>query len=240
MLTGMTSGSLDAPALLTLLVHELRTPANVVGGYLRMLQDPRAGALSDRQAQLVAHALRSWDQLVAMLADASALARLQRGEGRRPGQPLAASGLAAAAAAAFVAPHPGTATLTPTAADPAPGAAGHPVPLHGDAQALALALAACARAVARGARPPAHLVVSPVVLPDAAHVAFLLAPEPAVRELRSPQAAWQPADRLRGGLGLEFLLAAASIEAAGGQVEQPASGPGVGALRVVLPVRPAP
>jgi len=54
MLTGMASGDLDVSALLVLLVHELRTPANVVGGYLKLLQDPRAGVLSEHQARLLA------------------------------------------------------------------------------------------------------------------------------------------------------------------------------------------
>jgi len=46
--------------------------------------------------------------------------------------------------------------------------------------------------------------------------------------------------RLRGGLGLELLLATAAIEADGGWVEQAAPGQGLTALRVVLPVTSGP
>jgi hypothetical protein len=241
MLTGMASGDLDVSALLVLLVHELRTPANVVGGYLKLLQDPRAGALSEHQARLLAHAVRSWDQLVAMLADASALARLQRGEGPRLKQDFTPATLASAAAAAFVAPDPGTATLMISAAEPATPAEHAPVPsLRGDAQALAHAIAACARTLVHAGPPALRLVLSPAASGGAGHVAFLLAPEQALPEARSASVVWQPADRLRGGLGLELLLATAAIEADGGWVEQAAPGQGLTALRVVLPVTSGP
>ena len=37
------------PKLISLAVHELRSPASVVGGYLRMLQRDTEAPLSDRQ-----------------------------------------------------------------------------------------------------------------------------------------------------------------------------------------------
>ncbi|MGH3117468.1 MAG: histidine kinase dimerization/phospho-acceptor domain-containing protein, partial [Gaiellales bacterium] len=41
------------PRLLSLAVHELRTPATVVGGYLRMVLKDRAGPLSEDQRRLL-------------------------------------------------------------------------------------------------------------------------------------------------------------------------------------------
>ena len=45
--------------LLGLAVHEFRTPASVVGGYLRMLQRDTAGALNDHQRKMVDEAEKS-------------------------------------------------------------------------------------------------------------------------------------------------------------------------------------
>ena len=39
--------------LLSLAVHEFRTPASVVGGYLRMLQGDTDAPLSERQQRMI-------------------------------------------------------------------------------------------------------------------------------------------------------------------------------------------
>src|SRR5262245_36584441 len=60
---------------LSLLVHELRTPANVLGGYLRMLQRDAEG-LGERQRKMVDEAERSCQRLVAMIAELSEIQKL--------------------------------------------------------------------------------------------------------------------------------------------------------------------
>jgi len=47
------------PKLISLAVHELRAPASVVGGYLRMLQRDTESPLTDRQRQIVDQAEKS-------------------------------------------------------------------------------------------------------------------------------------------------------------------------------------
>ena len=75
-----SSSPVDACAqVLSLAVHELRTPASVVGGYLRMLQrdgDPPLGA---RQKKMIDEAEKSCARLVALIAELSDLSKLDAG-----------------------------------------------------------------------------------------------------------------------------------------------------------------
>ena len=75
----MTEHSPDLPKLLSLVAHELRTPAGVVAGYLRMLQQGRAGALGAQQAKLVEAADRSSARVIELLDELSDLAKLESG-----------------------------------------------------------------------------------------------------------------------------------------------------------------
>lgn len=65
--------------LLSLASHEFRTPASVVGGYLRMLQHDTESALSDRQRKMINEAEKSCTRIVALLGEMSELARLEGG-----------------------------------------------------------------------------------------------------------------------------------------------------------------
>ena len=46
----------DWPKVLSLTVHEFRTPLTVVAGYLRMLSTDRVGPLSDAQRRVIQEA----------------------------------------------------------------------------------------------------------------------------------------------------------------------------------------
>ena len=67
------------PQLLSLAVHEFRTPASVVGGYLRMLQRDAAGELNDRQRKMIDEAEKSCARLVALIAELSEVSKLDSG-----------------------------------------------------------------------------------------------------------------------------------------------------------------
>ena len=67
------------PKLLSLAVHELRTPASVVGGYLRMLQRDTETPLSDRQRKMVDEAEKSCARLVALIAELSEVGKIDAG-----------------------------------------------------------------------------------------------------------------------------------------------------------------
>src|SRR6476469_10669302 len=80
----MTNGPRDDrwPRLLSLSVHEFRTPMTVVAGYIRMLLKDRAGALNDQQRRLLEEAEKSCARLSALLAEMSDLSSLEDGSAR--------------------------------------------------------------------------------------------------------------------------------------------------------------
>src|SRR5574342_1161935 len=77
----MSDGRVDPrwPKLLSLSVHEFRTPMTVVAGYIRMLLKDRAGPLSDQQRRLLEEAEKSCARLSALLVEMSDLAGLEAG-----------------------------------------------------------------------------------------------------------------------------------------------------------------
>src|SRR5918995_980504 len=67
------------PKVLSLSVHEFRTPMTVVAGYIRMLLKDRAGPLNDQQRKLLEEAEKSCTRLSALLAEVSDLSSLEGG-----------------------------------------------------------------------------------------------------------------------------------------------------------------
>ena len=67
------------PKLLSLTVHEFRTPMTVVSGYLRMLLKERAGPVSEQQRRLLEEAEKSCARLSVLLAEVSELSGLEGG-----------------------------------------------------------------------------------------------------------------------------------------------------------------
>ena len=78
----MTKGAPDArwPKLLSLAVHEFRTPITVVAGYIRMLLKERAGPLSEQQRKLLEEAEKSCGRLSALVSEMSNLSGLERND----------------------------------------------------------------------------------------------------------------------------------------------------------------
>src|SRR5262249_4571312 len=94
----MTTSTVENyPLLLSLAVHEFRTPASVVGGYLRMLA--RDQDLNERQRKMIDEAERSCARLVAIVAELSELGKLDSGAIALARQPLDLFTLAADVAA---------------------------------------------------------------------------------------------------------------------------------------------
>ena len=65
--------------ILSLSVHEFRTPMTVVAGYIRMLLKERAGALNDQQRRLLEEAEKSCVRLSGLLTEMSDLSNLEAG-----------------------------------------------------------------------------------------------------------------------------------------------------------------
>ncbi len=68
----------ECPRLLSLAVHEFRTPVTVVAGYLRMLQKMQPG-IGDQPRRLVEEAEKSCARLAALLGELSELSNLDAG-----------------------------------------------------------------------------------------------------------------------------------------------------------------
>jgi signal transduction histidine kinase len=67
------------PKLLSLAVHEFRTPITVVAGYIRMLLMERAGPLNEAQRRLLQEAEKSCGRLSTLVAEMSELSHLETG-----------------------------------------------------------------------------------------------------------------------------------------------------------------
>jgi signal transduction histidine kinase len=67
------------PKLLSLAVHEFRTPITVAAGYLRMVLKERAGPITDQQRKLLEEAEKSCGRLSALVAELSDLSALEDG-----------------------------------------------------------------------------------------------------------------------------------------------------------------
>ena len=67
------------PKILSLTVHEFRTPMTVVSGYIRMLLKDRAGALTDQQRRLLEEAEKACARLSGLVSEVSELSNLEAG-----------------------------------------------------------------------------------------------------------------------------------------------------------------
>jgi signal transduction histidine kinase len=67
------------PKLLSLTVHEFRSPLTVVSGYIRMLLKDRAGAITDQQRRILEEAEKSCARMSTLLSEVSELAHLEAG-----------------------------------------------------------------------------------------------------------------------------------------------------------------
>jgi signal transduction histidine kinase len=202
------------PQLLSLAVHEFRTPASVVGGYLRMLQRDAETTLSERQRKMVDEAEKSCGRLVALIAEMSDISKLDAGLIALARQPLDLFALVGEVAG-----------LVQEAKDrdvhlEVRGESGGAT-LNGDATRLRSAFDAIFRAILREKPGPSTVIAdrrlesregrttAVVVVADTATVQTACE--------RTPGAF----DEKRGGLGLALPLARRVIEGHGGRIWSP-------------------
>jgi signal transduction histidine kinase len=206
------------PQLLSLAVHEFRTPASVVGGYLRMLlRDTEP--LAPRQQKMIEEAEKSCARLVAMIAEMSDIGKLDAGL-----IALSRQRLDFAALLADVAGHVHEASdrgVRLIVRDDRSGAA-----MNGDATRLRNAFDAIFRAILREKAGPATVVAERRhdVIDGRPHAVVVVADADSVQEAyERPR---EPFEEKRGGLGLALPLARRVIVGHGGSVWSPAPAPG--------------
>jgi signal transduction histidine kinase len=201
------------PRLLSLAVHEFRTPVTVVAGYLRMLLKDRAGPLSDSQRKLIEEAEKSCSRLSGLLSEMSDLGQLESGRQSLASAPFDLADLVNQVVAASE-PRPEEANVVLEGPMP-------PLPISGDAARLRRALDAVIFALRReiidagdlrirasirhdGGRRTARIAIGPSAVASALHDA---SPD----ELTA-------FDEWRGGCGLSLPLARRVVEMHGGRL----------------------
>ena len=202
------------PRLLSLSVHEFRTPITVVAGYIRMLLKDRAGPLNDQQRRLLEEAEKSCARLSGLVAEMSDLSALEAGTGAINRGSVDLGSLLADTIAALP-----TSPDRDVQIDLATNGAGGAI--KGDAARLRAAFSSLLFALRRelvtsdrlfvreGTRTHDGRAVAWIALADADHIEALA---------RADTASLTTLDEWRGGCGLSLAIARRVIDAHDGHI----------------------
>jgi signal transduction histidine kinase len=218
------------PQLLSLAVHEFRTPASVVGGYLRMLQRDGDPPLSERQRRMVDEAEKSCARLVAIVAELSDIGKLDGGAISLGRLPLDLFSLVGEVAELVHEARDREVVLEVRGSTTAP--------TKGDAPRLRAAFDAVFRAILREKPGPTTVVAERRldVRAGTSSAIVIVSDEASVQEAYEREPA--PFDDKRGGLGLALPLARRVIEGHGGRLWSPSGDDALtrGSAVISLPV----
>jgi signal transduction histidine kinase len=204
--------------LLSLAAHELRTPANVIGGALRLLQvagDERA----PMREQALRQAERNYEHLVELLAEMSEVWRLESGEAVFNRQPVAVDAMLQAAVRAAA---PRLAARGSAAAE---SAAVTGARVLADPTRLQRAFSGLFLAVARHLHEETHVCARaalPATMPGTVRIVFSDGSGPDPSGGIGPRTA---IDEFESGLGFALPIARRVIQADGGTLEAVAGRP---------------
>jgi len=222
------------PRVMSLAVHELRTPVTVVGGYLRMLLREQAGPLTERQRKMLEEAERSCGRLGALVGEMSDLGRLESGDLTLAQQEIDIAALLTELANYMHEGQDRGVRLELRGAD-------RPVVVTGDRARLSTAFKALMHAALRERGEPGTILVACstrtgvdgnryalVAIGDEATLPMLTAP---------PDGNESVFDVWRGGLGLALPVARGVIEGHGGALWSVDGAPSHSASVLRLPLR---
>lgn len=198
--------------LLSLAVHEFRTPASVVGGYLRMLQRDGDQPLSERQRKMIDEAEKSCARLVGLIGELSEISKLDGGTAPFKDEPIDLFHLIREMAAGVH--EAGERDVHLSVHGERSGAR-----LHADPMRIRCAFEAFFRAILREQPGQATVAADCRKAADGAAVVVVARDTDVQRSYDAPQA---PFDDKRGGLGLVVPIACRIVARYGGRVWSPA------------------
>jgi K+-sensing histidine kinase KdpD len=225
----MRRPSPSASELLSLTVHEFRTPITIVGGYLRMLQRDTSGSLSDAQRRMVEEAEKSCGRLAGLVGELSDLSNLEAGTAAFNRQNIAVAPLIEHTVEALDPGEKSRTELRPL--DPT-------VRVNVDGTRLSHAIRAVLGAIRRELLPDAKVVIALKVSSGRSGrtVTIAMGLEPSVEKLLRMTASKRPPFNIwRGGCGLSVVVADRVVAAHGGTIVAAGEAPGEAAGGIVLP-----
>ncbi|HEX4567726.1 MAG TPA: histidine kinase dimerization/phospho-acceptor domain-containing protein [Vicinamibacterales bacterium] len=218
------------PKILSLSVHEFRTPMTVVSGYLRMVLKEKAGPLNDQQRRLLEEAEKSCGRLTALLAEVSELSTLEAGTAAFNKQSTELNAVLATAMQQLPPLPDREVTIDLQLVD---GQA----PLRADSVKLGQALGAIVAALRRELVTSDRLIVRArrSAAQGSSSYEIFIGDDAAVAALAAEEVASSATfDEWRGGVGLSLMTARRILNAHGGTVHGPADGAKASA-RILLP-----
>jgi signal transduction histidine kinase len=213
------------PAFVSLAVHELRTPANVVSGYVKMLLKGMGGSLTEQQRDALLNADQSCERIAELLAEMSELARLESGRLSLVRQRTDAGDVLRLAETAYAATRRGFATCRAIPAS-------SQFPVQVDRVRLVNGVVGLAVMVGKHTDSPT-VELRAGSCDGSVVITVSNADAPSIPRSALPL---QPLDEYMGGVGVTLPLARLVIEGAGGQLGTPAGAAPGHAAAVVLPL----
>jgi signal transduction histidine kinase len=216
--------------LLSLAVHEFRTPVTVVAGYLRMLAREHAGPLSEKQRKLVEEAERSCARLSALVGEMSELSHLDSGEVSPAGDTVEVAGMLDEVVASVEEGRDRDVRAVRAGSS-------DPVTVAADRRLLGESLRAILTAVLREQSEPGEVQVWMATSPDARTVSVGIGRDGEASRVVASADGAASLNEYRGGLGLALPIARRRIERYGGHVWSSATGRALGAVGLCLPIK---
>ena len=230
----MSEASADAkwPRLLSLTVHELRTPISVVSGYLRMVLKDPAGTLDSRYRHFLEEGEKSCARLTALVAEMSELSALESGKAAFKRAPFDLRPLLVETIGALPEVPERTVEVELTIGD-------GPAVVEGDSPRLKIALAAILHGLRREVVSTDRLIVrerSGGYHDKPASWIAVAEAEQIDSVAKAGEASLAAFDEWRGGCGLSLAVARRIIDGHGGAVWSLAEGPKTAAV-IALPLK---
>jgi len=200
--------------LLSLAVHELRSPSTVVNGYLRMLQKDVQPPLEERQKKMVDEAAKSFARILDVIAEMSEISKLDARDAALRDEPFDL--LAVVGEVATTVHESEDRGVRLQVQGESAGA-----PLTGDLTRVRTAITAFLRAILREQPSDAMVVVDRRIVRKGTTTSAVvtIAGENDVQQ--SYETARGPLEEKRGGLGLSLSIGRRVVEHCGGHVWSP-------------------